>query len=295
MIQSTVHILERLSKPNLVMLSVFVLGVVALADFMTGPDLAFSIFYLLPTILVSWYLGRTSGALASIVCIITWLTMDRISARIPPSYFFSGWSALVRLGYFLIINHLLWLARQSWLRERQFASFDALTGLANARWFKEKAEIELERARRYGRPFNLAYIDADNFKQVNDRFGHEAGDNVLRRIGTILNAEVRKSDLAGRLGGDEFAILLTEIDAKRAHEVMTRILNALRTEGEYSEIVSMSMGLVSFTQVTAAYDEIIRMADNLMYAAKREGKNRIVAAIDPAVEASNRSSALTSD
>src|SRR6185312_6159583 len=103
------------------------------------------------------------------------------------------------------------------------ARIDALTGVANGRTFYDLARVELCRFQRTGRPFTVAYLDLDNFKQVNDRLGHPAGDDLLRRVAQVLRDNTRVLDVPARLGGDEFALLLPETDAEDALPVLSKL------------------------------------------------------------------------
>jgi diguanylate cyclase (GGDEF)-like protein len=111
-------------------------------------------------------------------------------------------------GMFLVVVVVLSSLRGAWEREKIHARTDSLTGVSNARAFFEVAAVELARARRYQRPFTIAYLDLDNFKQVNDRFGHEVGDDLLQIVARTLREGSRASDFVARMGGDEFVVLL---------------------------------------------------------------------------------------
>jgi diguanylate cyclase (GGDEF)-like protein len=112
-------------------------------------------------------------------------------------------------------------------RERTLARTDFLTGIANRTAFHEMVGREIERQRRYRRPFGLAYIDCDNFKAVNDSLGHHAGDDLLRSIGAVLGAGLRRTDVVARLGGDEFAVGWQREDA--AASLLTQLKASRRT------------------------------------------------------------------
>ncbi|PYX91204.1 MAG: hypothetical protein DMG67_10825 [Acidobacteria bacterium] len=160
--------------------------------------------------------------------------------------------------------------------EKKLARSDVLTDLANRRAFYERAEQERKRAGRYGRPLSLAYIDLDNFKQVNDTRGHDAGDQVLSSVATVLKNNLRAEDLAARLGGDEFALLLPEAgDAAAAFVIhkLHRLLTAAMQERNFP--VTFSMGLVTYDEVPQNIEEMVQKADDLMYEVKRQGKNAI--------------------
>ena len=161
-------------------------------------------------------------------------------------------------------------------REKHIARTDNLTGLANRKHFFETAEQEIQRARRYGQPFSTAYIDIDNFKDVNDLYGHAAGDALLRRVGGIIMGNIRAVDFAARLGGDEFAIMLPQADAGSARTVLSKLQRLLmETMKKERWPVTFSLGVVSFLKAPETVDEMIQRADKLMYSVKAEGKNAI--------------------
>jgi diguanylate cyclase (GGDEF)-like protein len=187
------------------------------------------------------------------------------------------WNTLVRLGYFLIIARLLALLRERLAFEAKLAGTDALTGLPNSRGFGEALLLEHARARRYRRPFTLAYIDLDDFKGVNDSLGHAAGDRLLRDVAQALHAGVRRTDVVGRLGGDEFAALLPETDSRGAAPVLTKLRDAVvQAMAKGGWPVGTSIGAITFTEPPETPDEALSAADNLMYEAKRSGKNRVI-------------------
>jgi diguanylate cyclase (GGDEF)-like protein/PAS domain S-box-containing protein len=159
--------------------------------------------------------------------------------------------------------------------EKKLARCDALTGLANRRAFYERAEQERKRAARYRRPISLAYVDLDNFKQVNDTHGHEAGDQLLINVAKVLGT-LRSDDMAARLGGDEFAVLLPEAgDAAAAFVIhkLQRMLTAAMHEKNLP--VTFSIGLVTFDPVPENTEQMVQKADDLMYEVKKHGKNAI--------------------
>jgi len=167
------------------------------------------------------------------------------------------------------------------------ATTDPLTGLWNRRHFLEKAEEELHRAERYGRPVSAIMIDIDHFKQVNDRFGHAAGDVVLRRFSEVVRGSLRKSDGLGRLGGEEFAVMLPESDGARAMvaaETIRREVAAmpvLLADGTELRITA-SFGAAAAFRKGDSVSALLGRADEALYAAKDGGRNRVVCHSDGA-------------
>jgi diguanylate cyclase (GGDEF)-like protein len=156
---------------------------------------------------------------------------------------------------------------------------DHLTGLANRRRFERQLEREITRTLRYTRPFCLLLLDIDNFKQVNDTFGHEAGDEAIRCISKSLQAGTRGIDTAARIGGEEFALLLTETELTGGLEVAERLRLAIKAE-EIPVVgrVTASFGVAEFPLCAATGRELLASADSAMYAAKRRGRDRVSSA-----------------
>ena len=162
---------------------------------------------------------------------------------------------------------------------------DELTGLANRRRFMEVVELELKRAERFQSPLGLLLVDLDDFKLVNDRFGHGAGDEVLRALSDVFRESLRDVDLAARLGGEEFAVLLPETDYSGAAGVAERLRASLASlELETPEGagfgVTASFGVAVYPEAQSV-DELLRTADAALYRAKAEGKNRVALAPTP--------------
>ncbi|MBI1785395.1 GGDEF domain-containing protein, partial [Candidatus Sumerlaeota bacterium] len=209
-----------------------------------------------------------------------WLWSDFRTGHHYSSPMVPYWSTLVRLGFFLIVNFTLDSLKRSFAHEKELARTDSLTGLANARAFYAAAEAEFNRSRRTGSRFSVAYLDLDNFKRVNDRFGHNTGDEVLRILGETLRAHIRACDTAARLGGDEFALLFSESDHEEALHALRRIReDTLAEMRARTWPVTLSAGLVTFGQLPDSIDEMVRLVDNLMYEVKNNGKNAIREAI----------------
>jgi len=167
---------------------------------------------------------------------------------------------------------------------QQQAITDELTGLVNRRRFIEALDAEIERARRLGSPLAIVLADLDNFKQVNDEFGHHGGDVVLRTFADLIRSHVREVDVSGRIGGEEFAILLPETDrddAARVAERMRRSLSAvsIAISADRSIRTASSFGVAELAPDQSG-DDLLRAADAALYRAKDSGKNRVVSATE---------------
>lgn len=165
---------------------------------------------------------------------------------------------------------------------RTLAERDALTGLHNRGAFDARLASELARYERYGRPLSLIVLDIDHFKNVNDRFGHDAGDFVLQRVSEVVAHSLRNVDLAARLGGEEFVVMLPETGIGKATEIAERIRRRIEEKpcdwrGQRI-MVRVSAGVSAIPECVAQPDALIRSADQALYASKNAGRNRVTAA-----------------
>ncbi len=158
---------------------------------------------------------------------------------------------------------------------------DGLTGLYNQTYFKKYLELELKRSLRQNYPTSLLMLDLDDFKGLNDRFGHPAGDKVLQEFARLIREAIREVDLAARYGGEEFAVVLPYSDAQGARVVAERILTALRDlrltgeMGADHEMITASIGIAACPASARDARALIQMADTMLYRAKQNGKNRV--------------------
>jgi diguanylate cyclase (GGDEF)-like protein len=157
---------------------------------------------------------------------------------------------------------------------------DPLTGLFNRRYMEETLAREMHRARRAGRPMSVLMLDVDSFKQQNDRFGHDGGDAVLRELGVLLRANLRKEDIACRYGGEEFVLVLPDASleaAGRRAEQLREAVKRLKIPFRDAVIgpVTVSIGVAAFPDHGDDADRLLKSADAALYAAKREGRDRV--------------------
>jgi diguanylate cyclase (GGDEF)-like protein len=166
---------------------------------------------------------------------------------------------------------------------RQQSLRDPLTGLYNRRFLEEYLVHERVRATRKNRPLSVIMLDIDHFKRVNDTFGHDAGDAVLRRMGLVLQGHVRGSDIACRIGGEEFALLLPEASLVIAYQRAERILDTVRHmqikhRGQTLGAITVSLGVAAFPKHGDTPEALIRAADQALYQAKQGGRNKLASA-----------------
>jgi diguanylate cyclase (GGDEF)-like protein len=155
---------------------------------------------------------------------------------------------------------------------------DHLTGLANRRRFERQLEREVARVERFERPFTLLMIDIDNFKNLNDNFGHDAGDDAIRRLSKVLREGTRGIDLAARIGGEEFAVLLVETSKDGGVEVAERLRMAIKLlEIPRAGGMTASFGVAECPSDAQTAADILKAADVALYEAKRNGRDQVVA------------------
>jgi len=274
--------LQRRSKPFRVLFGLALFGAVVLLDHSTDWEITSSIIYLLPVSYFAWHFSPRMGTLCSLLSVLTWLYLNHLKAPRYSVPVVPYWNAALSLALYLFFVFLVAEVKELYLREHENSRLDYLTGLINRRGFYEALARERDRASRLGLPTTLAYVDLDDFKQVNDRFNHLTGDEVLASVGQTLRASIRNTDLAGRLGGDEFCVLLPHTDQEGARIVLEKVKDALLKVMRASGWpVTFSMGVVTFPQAGKSAEEMLNAADNTMYSAKAQGKNRIQYATQP--------------
>lgn len=181
----------------------------------------------------------------------------------------------------IIIEELKLIMRIKWLysETRYLAITDALTGLYNRRYFQQILDREFSRSNRYGSPLSIAMIDIDNFKTLNDTYGHLFGDEVLSEISKMMSNSLRKTDYVARYGGEELVAVLPETKIEQALIPLERLRNLIESHSfvfdEKRINVTISLGLAQNNDHIASSDNFIQKADTALYQAKQRGKNRI--------------------
>lgn len=175
-----------------------------------------------------------------------------------------------------IVTLLTSTLRKHHLQAEYMALFDPLTGVSNRNNFFVLAEQVLHQAKRYGRPFSLAFIDLDNFKLVNDQQGHHEGDAALKAVAEVMNMSLRQADIIVRIGGDEFVVMFPETDYSMALLVLKKLqASLLREMKRMSWPITFIIGAVVCRNYTGSADELLRLADKCLYTVKSGSKNDI--------------------
>jgi diguanylate cyclase (GGDEF)-like protein len=168
-------------------------------------------------------------------------------------------------------------------RVKQLAYLDGLTGIFNRRFFELRIVEEIDRARRYGSGLAILMVDIDQFKRLNDEFGHLLGDEVLRQVSSIFHQQLRKIDVLCRFGGEEFAILLSQTNAVHALGVAEKLRKSVET-WQFPGVprpVTISAGTANYPEHGSTRDELVKAADAGLYLAKQAGRNRVCLAPAP--------------
>jgi diguanylate cyclase (GGDEF)-like protein len=235
------------------------LGLVALIgwlDFITGPEFGLSLFLAVPVFMASRR-GMAAGLTVAASAVGAWVV-----ARIAGRSSFEGWGILVRNAtlrcvFFSVVVALAQMKRRIEL-ERTAASTDVLTGLMNRRGLEAILLKELARSRRSGRSLTVVYLDCDNFKAINDRFGHGTGDKLLQAVAATLILGFREGDITARIGGDEFAALLVDADIRNVRGILERAMSALRAAmTERGRAVTFSLGAATSVSPPATATEAL--------------------------------------
>jgi diguanylate cyclase (GGDEF)-like protein len=268
--------LSSRAKALVYIASILAVAGVGYFDYRVEYRVSLSIFYLLPIATAAWLVGKRPALALAGVGAFTWFLADYLSTDQLGHPLYPYWNALVMLCFFLISSLFVSATRASLDQEKTLARTDHLTGLANRISFYERAADELERARRFDRPLAIAFLDCDQFKAINDRFGHQAGDELLKAVADLMRLHLRHLDCPARLGGDEFIVLLPETGPDEAEAVIARLrvllVAAMKDRGWP---VTFSIGLASFERPPETVEEMVHRSDALMYQVKNQGMDAI--------------------
>ena len=281
----------------LLLVVVALLALVGLLDYITGPWLSFALLYVGPVLAAAWWLGRGPALLAGLTAGIAWFEAEAWGHRGEPTRVLM-WNSMSRLAMLLAMAAMVVRIREDRRRLKRvnaqlaglldgaekLARTDPLTGLPNRRAFLERLGDELARARRNAAPVCIAYLDIDNFKNLNDQRGHAEGDEFLQKVAQAIKDTVRVNDVAARLGGDEFAVLFTDAKRIAVEPLAHRLLARVRALGDrYPGLdLGASVGMAWFELPPDHAEALLRRADGAMYQAKAAGKHRFALWTDDA-------------
>jgi len=273
---SAAYKIRSLPKILLITLGAVTIGAAVSIDRVTGDNLSFLCLYLMPVSYFVWFTTRRIGVLTSVLCAMIWL-VENVSDK--THLFRPGISYLnmsIELVFFFLVTLLLCSLKEALGINEELSRLDALTGAVNRRAFYDLAGREIARLERYKHPFTVAYMDIDNFKVVNYRFGHKVGDQLLRSVADTMRKNLRKLDIISRFGGDEFTILLPETGAEVAQAVVSRMRNVLLSTMDANKWpVTFTFGTVTFLKPPSSVEEMVKKVGSLMYSGKDSGMNTI--------------------
>ncbi len=275
-IMTLIEFPEKLPKPVLTLFGLLLVLAIGGLDTIKSYDMSVTILYLLPIVLIAWYEGGVSTTVVSIFSAITWATSDLVSGHIYSHITVRIWNAIMVLGMFLFVAYSIATVKKLFIKEREHADTDDLTGVASIKFFYEQARIEISRAAKHKLPLTLAYIDIDNLRCVNDTLGHIAGDYLLHEVAQIMRSTLRSTDIISRIGGAKFDVLMPETTNENAkiiiHKVQEHLLGVVIKKGWP---VTFRTGVITCVGNTYTIDELIAKAEELMNAAKETDKNAV--------------------
>ncbi|AFY42506.1 GGDEF domain-containing protein [Nostoc sp. PCC 7107] len=277
-----IKILEIQPKWCVISLSAFLIALIGWLDYQIPPEILIAIFYLIPIGIATWFADNCSGVLFSLISAITNFLVNQ-----RPNFHYLHplvpyWNTIVVLVFFLFTNYLLSQQKVTLKNLERLARTDALTGLHNRAFFLELVNIEIHKSLRHKEHLTIAYFDVDNFKYINDQFGHTVGDRLLCLVAENAKNNLRKIDIIARIGGDEFAILLPRTGYEASEIVLQRLQRTLSSAmQEQHWPVTFSIGAITFIKPPLSVTEMIEKADNLMYGAKKKGKNLLRHELSP--------------
>jgi diguanylate cyclase (GGDEF)-like protein len=270
-----------IKKIVLYFIAYIIIVLVGILNFFLGTEISFSIFYISSIYLVIWNSNKIiNGYIVSFFCVIVWLTVDLTSGCKYSHFFIPYWNAIIRLAFFIMFLYLLYYFKKYYKRILQLVRIDFLTGIYNIRAFYKLADSERNRALRNKYNLIVCFIDLDNFKSINDNFGHKVGNELLKKIANLIKKNLRITDIVARLGGDEFIVLLPQTEYDQSIKIMNKLNNIIKDKIKINKLfITMSIGIANFIKIPSSVDIMIQKADNLMYLAKNKGKNNIKSAV----------------
>jgi diguanylate cyclase (GGDEF)-like protein len=251
-------------------------ALVALIDQATAGELAFSIFYVFIIAAVGWFGGSAAGGVTAVFAAVLWTMYSRPEDYVYAHPLLPYLSVVMRFGGLLLVAYSLAKLKNRFELEEDLIRRDSLTGVLNNLGFFDSACKELARARRYERPLTVVSIGCDNFKRINEKYGYQEGDVLLKIVAESLSCVARGSDTVARFGGDEFILLLPETDFDGAGHMLTRLERHLTLAMKDNDWpVTFSIGAVTFISAPGTVDDVLRQSDILMLKIKKSGKNAV--------------------
>lgn len=278
--------LESQSAISHVTFSIVTIFLIGYVDTSLLPsDVSLLFFYVIPVAQITYFVGFTPGVFFSVFATLFAFMCDhfdflRFAFVLPPQPSSAFVNLILTFGIFLVIAALTSGLKKAVDvrkdREIELSRTDYVTASANRKYFFELLNQEINRSHRYKHPFTVVYFDVDNFKVVNDMFGHPVGDTLLCAVVETVRLNIRNVDVVARFGDDEFAILLPETGVEQAKTVTEKLRGRLNESMKRLDWpVSFSIGVVTCETKPNSADEVLGLADKLVYDVKKNGKNAV--------------------
>lgn len=271
------NIQEKWPRRWVIILAFLLLLATSLIDAFSGSEIRLTPFYFVPLALTGMVLSKVSSYIFAFVSAILWASANYYGGLHFSSAWIWAWNFTVQSIAFIVVLELVRHLQAERIKAQEMASIDPLTGILNSRAFHEQSYSLLLFCHREKLSIALAYIDLDNFKSVNDKEGHQRGDDILKIITQIMKSTFRASDLIARLGGDEFVVLLPDTAAHEAQEVLERFRMATFNQmHNLGNNVTTSIGGIASRCSRLDLDMMLKTADQVMYNVKGSGKNQVL-------------------
>lgn len=263
-------------RPFLVATFVIFTLLVGLYDYLTQEQCSVSVLYFPLISLACWLVGFRTAVAIAILASALWILDDHVLPDRPMPDVFKYWHSVMNFAVYVAFAYVLSKLKATMVLQHRLGRTDELTGLANRVALFEEGRRDLARCRRSGRPLTAVFIDLDEFKQVNDLYGHAEGDRLLRVAAECLRLNTRETDLTARIGGDEFVVLAPEMGYEAAQRYADRMQRCFLAEmSRHGWPVTVSLGAATFNIPPVTLDEVVKAADDLMYSVKRREKNSV--------------------
>ena len=259
-----------------------VVAVIGWADFNTNPDARFGFVYLVPIVVAGWWAGRVFALLCATVATVA-LVLNDFTFHSNGFGLVLLWSEFTRATTFLaaaLVSDSLSRSRDQLTSEREYAFqlaiHDPLTGVYNRYFMREQLELLHGIATSHRHPYSVIALDLDGLKELNDRAGHQAGDDALVQFAEDLRASIRPGDLPVRIGGDEFVVVLPDTEVTDAIPIAERVVAAVRERKDsHHSVTGISAGVATW-RPDRDIDQVLAVVDRLLYVSKRHGADRSV-------------------
>ena len=270
------RLFKQIDKLFMLVLSSLFPVIISYINVKTNINLSLSSFYIIPIVLVSWKFNKNIALFFTFAAISLEFGFQYYAKSLNPNYIQGFWTVGIDSLIYLFISLFICELKKKFIKEKLFSRKDFLTGLANRCYFMEAASRELEKSKRYSRPISVVFVDCDNFKYVNDTYGHDIGDKLLATVAKTIKKNIRLTDIAARFGGDEFVILLPETGVEQSKTAVKKIQDNLLKAMKADKLpVTFSTGIATFIKPPLSVADMLNKADRLMYEVKQNNKNGI--------------------